>query len=113
MRLIKIFLLVLMFSGCASTTPDYVFDGSSAESTQQGVNYLSSQLSSTEQKKFLSALFQIHFYDTLTSTEALNNPELNKPLNFEVIGKKIDGMTYKEVLVFAKTSPTKVSVSSE
>lgn len=113
MRLIKICFLVLIFAGCTSKTSDYVFDGSSAESTQQGVNYISSQLSSTEQKVLLSALFQIHFYDTLTITEALGNPKLNESLNFEVIGKKIDGMTYKEVLAFAKTSPTKASVSSE
>lgn len=112
MHLIKLCLLVLVLSGCAST-PSYVFDGSSAESTQKGVNFISRQLSAAENKRFLTALFQIHYYDTLTGAEALNNPKLNKPLNYEVIGKKIDGMTYEEVLAFAKTSPTKVTLSSE
>ena len=92
---------------------DYVFDGSTAESTQQGVSAVRKRLKPAEQLEFLMALMAIQFSDVTSVYDILGDPTMTDEINYFIIGKKIDGLNYYQVLELAKSSPTKVGVSSK
>lgn len=106
-------LLVVIVAGCASTKRDYVFDGSTVESTKQGVFEVIKHLKPAEQSRFLMALMAIQFSDVTSVYDILGDPTMTKEMNYFIIGKKIDGLNYYEILELAESSPTKVSVSSK
>ena len=106
-------LLITIVAGCASTKRDYVFDGSTVESTKQGVSDVTKRLKPAEQFEFLMALMAIQFSDVTSVYDILGDPTMTDEMNYFIIGKKIDGLNYYEVLDLAKSSPTKVSVSSK
>lgn len=102
--------LVLAF-GCASAKTTYVFDGSTAKSTEQGVDYMSKRLKPAQHIEFLMALLAIQFSDVKSAYDVIDDPTMINQFNYAVIGKKIHGLTYNEVLALAKTSPTKVTAT--
>ncbi|EGM78568.1 hypothetical protein Rhein_1344 [Rheinheimera sp. A13L] len=104
---------ITLVAGCASTKSDYVFDGSTVESTKQGVSDVTKRLKPSEQLAFLKALMAIQFSDVRSVYDILDDPTMTDEMNYFIIGKKIDGLNYYEVLELAKSSPTKVSVSSK
>lgn len=108
-----IFVLIICFlSACASTKKDFVFDGSSVESTKQGISKVSKRLKVDEQVEFLMALMAIQYSDVSSVSEILGDPTMTDEINYFVIGKKIDGLNYYDVLELAKVSQTKVSISA-
>jgi hypothetical protein len=106
-------LFITIVAGCASTKRDYVFDGSTVETTKQGVSDVTKRLKPSEQLEFLMALMAIQFSDVTSVYDILGDPTMTDEMNYFIIGKKIDGLNYYEVLELAKSSPTKVSVSSK
>lgn len=106
-------LLITILTGCASIKRDYAFDGSTVESTKQGVSHVAKRLKPAEQIEFLMALMAIQFSDVTSASDVLGDPTMTDEINYFIIGKKIDGLNYYEVLELAKSSPTKVSVSSK
>lgn len=106
-------LFITIAAGCANTKRDFVFDGSTVESTKQGVSDVTRRLKPAEQIEFLTALMAIQFSDVTSIYDILGDPTMTDELNYFIIGKKIDGLNYYEVLELAKSSPTKVSVSSK
>lgn len=113
MKYIFFALLITILSGCASTKGNYVFDGSTAESTKQGVSDVTQRLKPAEQIEFLAALLAIQFSDVTSFSDISGDPTMTNEINYFIIGKKIDGLTYYEVLALAKSSPTKVNVSAK
>ncbi|WP_215397374.1 hypothetical protein [Rheinheimera oceanensis] len=113
MKLVLFALLMTLVVGCASTKRDYVFDGSTIESTKQGVTDVTKRLKPAEQLQFLMALMAIQFSDVTSVYDILGDPTMTDEINYFIIGKKIDGLNYYEVLELAKSSPTKVGVSSK
>lgn len=111
MKNLFVLLFMLLALGCASTKNAYVFDGTTAKSTEQGVVYMSKRLKPAQHIEFLIALLAIQFSDVNSAYDVIDDPTMINQFNYEVIGKKIHGLTYTEVLALAKTSPTKVSVA--
>ncbi|WP_333796966.1 hypothetical protein [Rheinheimera sp.] len=111
MKKTLVLLYLVLALGCASTKNSFVFDGSTAKSTEQGVVYMSKRLKPEQQIEFMTALMAIQFYDVHSALEVIDDPTMINQFNYEVIGKKIHGLTYNQVLALAKTSPTKVSVT--
>ncbi|GAA6186172.1 DUF6694 family lipoprotein [Aliiglaciecola sp. NS0011-25] len=105
--------LIIIVSGCASIKRDYVFDGSTIESTKQGILYVSKRLKRAEEVEFLMALMAIQFSDVKSFYDIEGDPTMTNEINYFIIGKKIDGLNYNEVLELAKSSPTKVRLFSK
>ena len=59
------------------------------------------------------ALMAIQFSDVTSVYDILGDPTMTDEMNYFIIGKKIDGLNYYQVLELAKSSPTKVGVSSK
>ncbi|MBB1452450.1 hypothetical protein H5159_15505 [Pseudoalteromonas sp. SG43-1] len=113
MKRLLIALSILMLSACASTKSDFRFDGSTPESTQAGVNKVLKALKTQDSMRFLGALIAIQFSDVQSAEDIIGDPTMMNEVNYFIIGKKIDGLNYYEVLDLASTSPSKVEFSVE
>ncbi len=113
MKKLLLIVIITFLSACASTKSDFVFDGSTAESTQQGISKVSKQLKPKEQMTFMMALLAIQFSEVSSAYEILGNPSMFGKMNYLFIGKKIDGLNYYSVLDLAESSQTKVSLLAE
>jgi len=103
----------LMLSACASTKSDFRFDGSTPESTQMGVNKVLKALKPQDSMRFLGALISIQFSDVQSVKDIMGDPTMMGEMNYFIIGKKIDGLNYYEVLELASSSSSKVEFSVE
>ena len=92
---------ITIVAGCASTKSEYVFDGSTVESTKQGVLAVSKRLKPAQRLEFLMALMAIQFSDVTSVYDILGDPTMTDEINYFIIGKKIDGLNYYEVLELA------------
>ncbi|MCP8899681.1 DUF6694 family lipoprotein [Gilvimarinus xylanilyticus] len=104
MKRLLFILLFICVAGCATSKPNFVFDGSTAESTKAGIATVMKRLDRAEKIKFGTALVTIQFSDINTVYEVANNPTMQQ-FNYALIGRKIDGLTYDQVLELAKQSP--------
>lgn len=111
MKKTLVLLYMVLALGCASAKNSFVFDGTTAKSTEQGVVYMSKRFKPAQHIEFLIALLAIQFSDVNSAYDVIDDPTMINQFNYAVIGKKIHGLTYTEVLALAKTSPTKVSVA--
>lgn len=103
-------LMIVFISGCASVKGSYVIDGSSAESTKQGIAEVNRTLKPIEQQKLIIALLQIQLAEVTTAAEVVDNPELVSQLNYALIGEHIDGLSYYEVLAYSETLPNQAKI---
>lgn len=113
MKHLLIVLSILMLSACASTKSDFRFDGSTPESTQVGVNKVLKALKPQDSMRFLGALISIQFSDVQGVEDIMGDPTMMGEMNYFIIGKKIDGLNYYEVLELASSSASKVESSVE
>jgi hypothetical protein len=113
MKNLLVVVIIYILSACVSTKDDFVFDGSTIESTKQGISKVSKRLKPKQQIEFMMALMAIQFSDVRSATEIIGDPTMTNEVNYFIIGKKIDGLNYYGVIDLAKSSPTKVSVSSK
>jgi hypothetical protein len=105
--------IALLFSitACASVTDTFKFNGSSAESIESDISYIMSKLPQRKQFEFIGSLMQIQLSDVDTALTVLLNPELQS-MNYDILSKKLDGLTYDQVLELASQSETKIDISS-
>jgi len=113
MKHLLLVLVMTILCACASTKNDFLIDGSTVDSTQQGINKVNKRLKPQEQMQFLMALMAIQFSDVNSVHDILGDPTMMNEMNYFIIGKKIDGLNYYGVLDLAKSSKTKISVSVE
>jgi len=109
MKNLLVVVTICILSACSSTKKDFVFDGSTIESTQQGITNVSKRLKPIEKIEFMMALLAIQFSGVGSDSEIVGDPTMTNEMNYFIIGKKIDGLNYYGVLDLAKSSPTKVS----
>ncbi|WP_286342332.1 DUF6694 family lipoprotein [Ferrimonas sp. YFM] len=102
--------LITLCVGCSSIKDDFVFDGSTEASTQAGIVKVMKRLRPKDRLEFMTALMAIQFYDVKSASEVVDDPTMVNEMNYFIIGKKIDGLNYQQVIELAKTSPTKVEV---
>ena len=110
MKILLFVLSLTLLSACANTKRDFVFDGSSAQSTKQSVATINKRLSTDKQFEFTMALIAIQYSEINSVHEIIGDPEMMKGMNYRIIGQKIDGLNYFEVLKLAESSPSKVSL---
>ena len=103
--------LILVLAACSTLKQDYIFDGSTPESTQVGVSKVLNHLNSKDKARFVTALLTIQFSDVTSFYDVEGDPTMLNEFNFFIIGKKIDGLSYYGVLDKAKQSKTKVTFS--
>ncbi|WP_394194019.1 DUF6694 family lipoprotein [Pseudoalteromonas atlantica] len=113
MKNLLVVVIILILSACASTKKDFVFDGSTIESTKQGISKVSKRLKPMQQIEFMMALMAIQFSDVSSVNEIIGDPTMTNEMNYYIIGKKIDGLNYYGVLDLAKSSQTKVSLAAQ
>ena len=107
MKSIAALLIVISLIGCASTKKDYIFDGSTEASTKAGIERVMKRLNEDEKVEFLMALLAVQFSNVKSVYELIGNQEMMKT-NYSLIGEKIDGLNYYQVIELSKQSPTKV-----
>lgn len=112
MKAILFSLFIAFVSGCASVKNDYIFDGATIESTKQGIGTVVKRLKPAERVEFMMALLAIQFSDVSSVYDIIDDPTMTDELNYYIIGKKINGLNYQQVLELAKSSPTKVKLTS-
>lgn len=112
MKAILFSLFIAIISGCASVKDEYIFDGTTVESTRQGIGTVSKRLRPAERIELMMALLAIQFSDVSSVHDIIDDPTMTEQLNYRIIGKKINGLNYHQVLELAKSSPTKVELSS-
>ena len=77
MKNLLVVVIILILSACASTKKDFVFDGSTIESTKQGISKVSKRLKPMQQIEFMMALMAIQFSDVSSvndDTRSNNEP---------------------------------------
>ena len=111
MKSVQIIMLVIALCGCATTKQDYIFDGSSQMSISEGVSKMMKKLKRQNKVEFFIALIRIQLSDVNSATEIVGKPSLMN-INYEHIGKKIDGLNYYQILELASKSQTKASILS-
>lgn len=109
MKALITLLATISLFACATTKSAFVADGSTAETTQLSVSWMTRDFTSQQRFEFMLILLQIQFSHVKTASESKLDPEL-QGLNYSVIGSKIHGLTYDEILELAKQSPTKVTL---
>ena len=85
MKHLLLALLITLVAGCASTKRDYVFDGSTAESTELGVSAVRKRLKPAEQLEFLMALIAIQFSDVTSIKDIAGDPTMTEEINYFII----------------------------
>jgi len=110
MKHLLIALSILMLSACVSTKNDFRFDGSTPESTQAGVTKVLKKLKPKDSMIFIGSLIAIQFSDVQSAEDVVGDPTMTNEINYFIIGKKIDGLNYYEVLDLAKRSQNTLSI---
>lgn len=98
--------LILLCTACSSTKKDFYIDGSTAETTEKGINRVIKTLKPEEKSEFYAALLSIQFsgQKSLLDVFAVST---NIKFDYEGISTKIDGLNYYGVLEKAKESKFK------
>jgi hypothetical protein len=109
MRIIVLSIAFITLLGCASTKEEFVFNGSSEESIQGDISYMLKKLPNRKRMEFAAALLAIQFSDVRSVYDILGDPTMEE-MNYFILSKKMDGLTYKQVMALASDSPTKISV---
>jgi hypothetical protein len=106
-KYIVVCLLSCLLVGCA-TTPSalqsFRFDGSTEQTTKDSNTEILKHLSNRDGGEYLAALARIQIYDReqrrKTDPDAKPGP----------LGKKIDGMTYQQIMDYSRQFPDTVKV---
>lgn len=101
--------VTILLSACAATDSGVRVDGTSAASAEKGIMTIQRNLRDKEQFEFTAALLAIQLSEVASVTDFLADPSLQS-LNYEKIAKKINGMTYREIMALAKKSQTSVKI---
>lgn len=107
-KLILITSLVYLF-GCVNTIDSYVFKWVDEENTKKEIKYVLNQLPVQKRYEFVVALVAIQYMDVKNVEEIYGDPTMTDEVNFYIVGKKIDGLTYEKVLELADSSPNKAT----
>ncbi len=107
MKNIIIAIVLTGLMACSTTPNTIVFDGSSAESTQQDVIRLMAQLNSHDKQEFVMVLLAIQLAEFDTPLAALNHSDRNGQMDFGLIGQKINGLDFEQVLELAHSKSDK------
>jgi hypothetical protein len=107
MRIIILSIVFVTLLGCASTQDEFVFDGSSEESIQNSISDMLMKLPERKRMEFASALLAIQFSDVKSVFDVLGDPAMES-INYNILSKKLDGLTYRQAMALAKKSPTTV-----
>lgn len=110
MKVLFALILSCLLFACASVPENFVFDGSTPETTQRDIQFVLDKLNKRESVEFAAALLAIQFSDVKSVKDIVGDPAM-EGFYYHLIGKKIDGMTYEEVLALAEKSPTKTTIS--
>lgn len=102
-------MVFLLLSACASTTEELRINGSSALTTERGIAAMTRQLKKEDRLPFTAAIVTIQFSE-LSSAMDMTDKEKLTTTDMAVVGKKIHGMTYQEILALAAASPNKVTI---
>ena len=109
MRSLVLTIAIITLIGCASTKDEFIFDGSSEASIQRDISYMFKKLPDRKKLEFSIALLAIQFSDVTGVKDFIGDPTMEST-NYFILSKKLDGLTYKEVMELASKSPTKVSL---
>ena len=110
MRSIFLAIALLLSVGCASVSDTFVFNGDSSQTIQKDISYLYKKLPRDKKQQMLVALLAIQFSDVNSVYDMLGDPAMER-MNYDILSKKLDGLTYAQMLELASTSKTKVVVS--
>ena len=110
-RTMKVFFVLIfaLFSSQLILADELVVDGSSAASTKSSLAKMQKGFSRDEKMVFNVALLQIQLSDVKSASEAIEQNLVNS-LIYKLLGPKIDGLNYEEIMELAKNSPTKASI---
>ncbi|TPV54579.1 hypothetical protein FJ444_18935 [Aestuariibacter sp. GS-14] len=105
-------LSILLIAGCASVDENLVLNGKSATALENDINTIVESLPNRKKREFMFALLSIQMDVTENPLTILGNPDGNF-VNYELLSKHLDGLTYKQVLELASKSKTSIEVLTD
>lgn len=105
-------LTLILISGCASSEKPLVFSGNSPSILKTEINRQIELLPEGKKEQFLIALLSIQMAATNNPLAFLSGKD-GEALNYELLAKEIDGLTYKQVLERASESKISVEILSD
>ncbi|MGX9463592.1 DUF6694 family lipoprotein [Shewanella sp. A14] len=109
MRSLFFMLLLMSLIGCASIKDTYVFNGETSETIQADITHVLKQLPRRDKSQFIMALLAIQFSDVNGVSDLIGDPAMDG-MNYDILSKKLDGLTYVQVIALASKSKTKVEM---
>ncbi|WP_341504032.1 hypothetical protein [Gallaecimonas sp. GXIMD4217] len=100
--------MLVALVGCTTVDRDFRVDGSTAQSTEAGIATISKGLSRKERFALQMALLRIQLADVKSGYQFLADKSLHST-NYELVGPRINGLTYPEILALSKRSAVKVT----
>ncbi len=100
-------LLACLLVGCASAPSalqSFRFDGSTEHTTKDSNTEILKHLSNRKGGEYLAALVRIQLYDRAQRRKTDPNAEPGS------LGKKLDGMTYQQIMDYSRQFPDTVKV---
>ena len=107
---ILILFVALICSSNIVLADEVVIDGSSTASAKSSLSKMIKSLSDDERNNLAVAVLRIQFSEVQSAYEVVGNKELQS-FNYEIVGPKIDGLNFEEILKLADESPTKAKIS--
>ncbi|MGI3003244.1 hypothetical protein ACRTDJ_09180 [Shewanella algae] len=101
MKNIIIAIVLTGLTACSTAPNAIVFDGSSAKSTQQDIIRLMARLNSHDKQELVMALRSIQRAQFDDPLAAMHHSDQYGQMDFGLIGQKIDGMDFEQVLELA------------
>jgi hypothetical protein len=112
MNLIKILLLstALLTISCAGNNAPLTVDGTNAQTTEASLNKINKRLSDKKRLELTVALLRIQFSEAKSAFDVITPGQTSITTNYNYLGSKLDGLTYKQILELAESSPTKAEI---
>lgn len=105
-QLILVSLFLTILSSCAAHQ-SVIVNGANADSTQVSIQQITKSLPPAKQREFAMALVRIQLSEFGSVYELIDaGPEMSQ-INYNVLGEKLDGLSYAEIMELADKSPVK------
>jgi hypothetical protein len=112
MRILFFTFILISSLGCSSISDTFVFNGKSAQTIQTDIDHLFKKLPRNKKQRFFMVLLAIQFSDVGSVNDMLADPAM-EGINYDILSKKLNGLTYTQAIELASNSQTKVRVSKK
>lgn len=102
-------MMVGVLTACTTSRDEFRVNGSSAVTTERSIEAIKRKLKQDDRLPFDAAIKTIQFSALRQNVDMTDKQKLIAT-DLELVGKKIHGLTYTEIMALAEQSPYKVTI---